>query len=98
MDGGHKSTATGLASYRSIRHHHNVETMQHSQSFMDRHNSELHHSNWRMGKVIANAGVKVFQIETTINNDTFGEDGPLSVLAKREWEWTGKGPGHLHRP
>ena len=30
MDGGHKSVATGLASYRSLRHHHNVETMQHS--------------------------------------------------------------------
>ena len=90
MDGGHKSTATGLASYRSIKHHHNVHTMEHSKSFMDRHNSELHHSNWRMGKVIADAGVKVFQIETTINNDTFGETGPMSVLAKREWEWTAR--------
>lgn len=88
MDGGHKSTATGLASYRSIKHHHNVHTMEHSRSFMDRHNSELHHSNWRMGAVIADAGVKVFQIETTINTDTFGQDGPMSVLAKREWEWT----------
>ena len=28
MDGGWKSTATGLASYRSLRHHHNVATMQ----------------------------------------------------------------------
>ncbi len=36
MDGGHKSTATGLASYRSLRHHHNVDTMRHSRSFMDR--------------------------------------------------------------
>ena len=25
MDGGHKSVATGLASYNSIRHHHNVQ-------------------------------------------------------------------------
>ena len=32
MDGGWKSTATGLASYRSLRHHHNVRTMQHSRS------------------------------------------------------------------
>ena len=90
MDGGHKSTATGLASYRSIKHHHNVHTMEHSKSFMDRHNSELHHSNWRMGKVIADAGVKIFQIETTINTDTFGQTGPMAVLAKREWEWTTK--------
>src|SRR5205823_4715013 len=37
MDGGHKSVATGLASYRSLRHHHNVKTMRHSKSFMDQH-------------------------------------------------------------
>src|SRR4029079_13736210 len=90
MDGGHKSTATGLASYRSINHHHNVQTMQHSKSCMYRHSSELHHSTWRMGKVIRDAGVKVFQIESTINNDTFGQDGPMAVLAKREWEWTAR--------
>ena len=88
MDGGHKSTATGLASYRSIRHHHNPATMEHSRSFMDRHSSELHHANWRMGEVIRKAGVQVFQIETTLNTDTFGDTGPLSVLQKREWEWT----------
>jgi hypothetical protein len=62
--------------------------MRHSRSFMDRHSSELHHSNWRMGEVIRNAGVKIFQIETTLNNDTFGQDGPMAVLAKREWEWS----------
>ena len=49
MDGGWKSTATGLASYRSLRHHHNPDTMQASHSFMDQHRSELHKSNWRMG-------------------------------------------------
>jgi lactate racemase len=90
MDGGHKSTATGLASYRSLRHHHNVTTMRNSRSFMDRHASELHTSNWRMGKVIREAGVKIFQIETTLNTDTFGASGPLSVLQKREWEWTAR--------
>ena len=71
MDGGHKSVATGLASYRSLRHHHNPLTMQKSRSFMDQHRSELHSSNWRMGRLIADSGVKVFQIETTLNNDTF---------------------------
>src|SRR5215207_471090 len=75
MDGGWKSTATGLASYRSLRHHHNVQTMRNSTSFMDRHSSELHISNWRMGKVLRDADVTVFQIETTINNDTFGTSG-----------------------
>jgi hypothetical protein len=88
MDGGHKSVATGLASYRSLRHHHNVRTMQHSRSFMDQHRSELHTSNWRMGRLIAASGVKVFQIETTLNSDTFPEQ--FSFLQKREWEWTAR--------
>jgi hypothetical protein len=86
MDGGHKSVATGLASYKSLRHHHNVRTMQQSRSFMDQHRSELHSSNWRMGRLIAASGVKVFQIETTLNTDTF--PSAFSFLQKREWEWT----------
>ncbi|CAG4915446.1 lactate racemase domain-containing protein [Acidithrix sp. C25] len=85
MDGGHKSVATGLSSYRSLRHHHNVKTMVHSKSFMDRHNSQLHSSNWRMGAVIKEAGIKIFQIETTLNNDTFPKQ--FEFLQKREWEW-----------
>ncbi len=88
MDGGHKSVATGLASYRSLRHHHNVRTMLHSRSFMDQHRSELHSSNWRMGRLIAESGVKVFQIETTVNTDTFPEQ--FSFLSKREWEWSAR--------
>jgi hypothetical protein len=85
MDGGHKSVATGLASYKSLRHHHNVRTMQHSRSFMDQHHSELHSSNSRMGRFIAASGVKVFQIESTLNTDTFPSS--FSFLQKREWEW-----------
>jgi hypothetical protein len=90
MDGGWKSTATGLAGYSSLRFHHNVDTMQKSRSFMDRHKSELHHSNWRQGEVIEKNGPRVFQIETTVNNNTFGYDGPMSVLQKREWEWSAR--------
>jgi hypothetical protein len=78
--------ATGLASYRSLRHHHNVRTMQHSRSFMDQHRSELHSSNWRMGRHLAASGVKVFQIETTLNNDTFPDQ--FRFLQRREWEWS----------
>ncbi|MDA8070811.1 MAG: lactate racemase domain-containing protein [Actinomycetota bacterium] len=85
MDGGHKSVATGLASYRSLRHHHNPETMRHSRSFMDQHHSELHSSNWRMGRLIADSGVKIFQIETTLDNDAFPEQ--FRFLQRREWEW-----------
>jgi hypothetical protein len=88
MDGGHKSVATGLASYKSLRHHHNPRTMQQSRSFMDQHRSELHSANWRMGRLIADSGVKVFQIETTLNNDTFPTQ--FQFLQKREWEWKAK--------
>ena len=52
MDGGWKSTATGLSGYQALRHHHNPETMVNSKSFMDRHKSELHKSNWRQGEVL----------------------------------------------
>jgi hypothetical protein len=86
MDGGHKSVATGLASYKSLKHHHNVRTMRASRSFMDRHRSELYTSNSRMGKLIADAGVKIFQIETTLNTDTFPAE--TRFLQRREWEWT----------
>jgi hypothetical protein len=86
MDGGHKSVATGLASYKSLRHHHNVRTMQQSRSFMDQHRSELHSSNRRMGRLIRDAGVNIFQIETTLNSDTFPEQ--FRFLQRREWEWT----------
>jgi lactate racemase len=88
MDGGHKSVATGLASYRSLRHHHNPHTMRHSRSFMDQEHSALHTSNWRMGRLIKDSGVKVFQIETTLNNDTF--PSPFDFLQRREWEWSAR--------
>ncbi|NNN22510.1 MAG: DUF2088 domain-containing protein [Acidimicrobiales bacterium] len=85
MDGGHKSVATGLASYRSLRHHHNVATMRASKSFMDQHHSELHSANWRMGRYIKQQGIKIFQIETTLNTNTFPSQ--FRFLQKREWEW-----------
>jgi hypothetical protein len=88
MDGGWKSTATGLAGYRSLKQHHNPATMTQSKSFMDRHASELHHSNWRMGEVLKADGPRIFQIETTLNNDTY--PAPFDFLMKREWEWTAK--------
>jgi lactate racemase len=91
MDGGWKSTATGLASYRSLRHHHNPATMRASKSFMDQHASELHKSNWRLGKVLRDNGPKIFQIETTLNTETF--EPPFQFLGKREWEWTARDRG-----
>ena len=88
MDGGHKSVPVGLASYKSIRHHHNVNTMLHSKSYMDPREgrSAIHDSCRRMGQVLEDAGLKVFTIETTLNNQTFPE--PFGFMNKREWEWS----------
>jgi hypothetical protein len=85
MDGGHKSVPIGLASYKSLRHHHNARTMLASHSFMDHHASRLHHSAWRMGRLLAQH-LNVFQIETTLDNEIFG--APYGFLQKREWEWS----------
>ena len=87
MDGGHKSVGIGLASYKSLRHHHNAKTMVHSRSFMDHKRSAMHHSAWRIGRVLKDQ-VKIFQIETTLNNDVFPK--PYEFLMKREWEWSVK--------
>jgi lactate racemase len=85
MDGGHKSVPIGLASYRSLKHHHNVHTMLHSKSYMDPPASALHGSAARMGALV-NEHVKVFHIETTVNNSSFPD--PYGFLLKREWEWS----------
>ena len=85
MDGGHKSVPIGLASYKSLRHHHNAKTMVRSHSFMDHTKSHLHHSAWRMGRLLKDH-LNIFQIETTLNNDVF--PAPYDFLMKREWEWS----------
>ncbi|MEZ5230301.1 MAG: lactate racemase domain-containing protein [Acidimicrobiales bacterium] len=85
MDGGWKSTATGLSGYAGVRSHHNPETMKKSTSFMDQEKSELHRSNWRQGDIIKKHGPGSSRIETTLNTNTFGYDGPMSMLQKREW-------------
>jgi hypothetical protein len=85
MDGGHKSVAVGLASYRSLRHHHNVKTLLASRSYMDPPSSALHASAQRMGRLLSEH-VRVFTIETTLDNRTFPP--PLDFLNAREWEWS----------
>ncbi len=88
MDGGHKSVPVGLASYRSVRHHHNVHTMLHSKSYMDPRpgKSAIHDSCKRMGDLLKANGLRIFTIETTLNNNTFPE--PFGFMNKREWEWS----------
>ncbi|HVH53643.1 MAG TPA: lactate racemase domain-containing protein [Actinomycetota bacterium] len=88
MDGGHKSVPVGLASYRGVRPHHNVSTMLHSKSYMDPRpgHSAIHDSCARMGQLLKDNGVRVFTIETTLNNEVFPE--PFGFMNKREWEWS----------
>ncbi len=88
MDGGWKSITTGLASYRCLSFHHNPDTLEHTRSLSDRHNSALHKSVWRLGKVLRDSGPKIFQIETTLNTDMFPK--PFDFINKREWEWNAK--------
>ena len=93
MDGGHKSVAVGLAGYESLKHHHNVNTMLHSKSYMDPRegHSAINDSVNRMGRLLDDNGVKIFQIETTMNAETFPSQ--LGFLNKREWEWSAKDQG-----
>jgi hypothetical protein len=90
MDGGHKSVAVGLAGYESLKHHHNVNTMLHSKSYMDPRpgHSAINDSVTRMGHLLRDNGGKIFQIETTMNSETFPSQ--TSFLNKREWEWSAK--------
>nr|WP_257039585.1 nickel-dependent lactate racemase [Streptomyces sp. OV198] len=69
LNGGPKSVAVGLASYRSLRHHHNTHTLRHSCSFNGPANSALHHSFHRMHDVIG-GHLKIFTVETTVNGDS----------------------------
>jgi nickel-dependent lactate racemase len=85
MDGGHKSVAVGLCGYRSLKAHHNPKTMRDCHSYMDPASSALNTSVMRMGKV-TNGKLKVFTIETTINNRMF--DRPLEFLHKNEDDLT----------
>jgi hypothetical protein len=87
MDGGHKSVAVGLGTYASLRAHHTVHALRRSRSFMDPEASELHHSAARQGEIVE-AAVPVFHIETTLNNDMYGD--PLRFLGRPEARWTAR--------
>ncbi len=84
MDGGHKSVPVGLATYKSVRHHHNAETMLHDSSYMDPPRSAFHRSTDRMGE-LTRKHMKIFTIETALNGDTFHH--LLGFLQKRERRW-----------
>ncbi len=85
MDGGHKSVGVGLCGYETLKAHHTPKTIVGSDSFMDPKRSALHHSVDRIGRVV-DEHMKVFHIETVLNNRMFS--GPLSFLMKNEDEFS----------
>ena len=85
MDGGHKSVGTGLTDYLGLRAHHTPQAIRKSKSYMEPKHSELHGSVDRIGRII-DQHVKVFHIETALNNKMF--DGPMAFLGKREEDFT----------
>jgi nickel-dependent lactate racemase len=85
MDGGHKSVGTGLANYASLQSHHNARTIRATESYMEPSRSELHRSTERIGRVI-DKNLKVFHIETSINNRMFGSE--TDFLMKKEEDYT----------
>jgi hypothetical protein len=87
MNGGYKSLAVGLCSYRSLRPHHNPHTIRGSKSYMDPAQSQLATDIEAMGR-LAHRTLDVFTIETTINNRMF--DRPLEFLMKPEDDLNGR--------
>jgi hypothetical protein len=85
LQGGTKSAAIGLGTYRSISAHHSVHSLRHSRSFMDPANSQLHRSSGRQGDVVE-AALPVFHVSVSLNNRMYA--GPLAFLGKPEARWT----------
>jgi len=87
MNGGYKSVAVGLCDYQSLRSHHNPHSIRASDSYMDPYRSKLASDIEVMGR-LAHEKLKIFTIETTINNRMF--DRSLDFLVKNEDELTGR--------
>lgn len=85
MDGGHKSIGTGLCDYPTLRAHHTPQAILASDSYMDPDRSALSHSCRRIGRII-DQHLKVFHIESSVNNQMFPD--ALSFLSKNEDEFT----------
>ncbi len=81
MDGGHKSMGIGTTDYKGMLAHHNPKTLLECDSYMDPKKSALHDSGNRIGRIL-DEHIKVFHIETVLNNRMYG--APLEFLGKNE--------------
>jgi len=75
----------GLCGYKALKAHHNPKTMRKCHSYMDPEASELHNSVNRQGRLLQKE-VKVFTVETAINNRMYGAQ--TDFLAKIEDDLT----------
>jgi hypothetical protein len=84
MDGGHKSVGVGLCDYPALQAHHTPQTILKCDSYFDHRRSALTESCNRVGRVV-NEKLKVFHIETVVNNAMF--DPRLQFFVKDEDRW-----------
>ncbi|MGH9451856.1 MAG: lactate racemase domain-containing protein [Terriglobia bacterium] len=83
MDGGNKSVGVGLCDYAVLQAHHTPQTILKCDSYFDHTRSEMNRSCDRIGEVI-NRRLKVFHIETVLNNAMF--DPRMAFFVKNEDE------------
>ncbi len=81
MDGGSKSVGVGLCDYPTLQAHHTPQTILACDSYFDHTRSAMNRSCDRIGKII-NQHLKVFQIETVLNNRMF--DPKMAFFTKNE--------------
>lgn len=81
MDGGHKSVGVGLCDYPTLQAHHTPQTIRECDSYFDHTRSALTHSCNRIGALV-NRHLKVFHIETVLNNAMF--DPTMAFFVKNE--------------
>lgn len=84
MDGGAKSLGVGLADYESLKANHNPQTIADCDSYFDHKQSPLTASADRINDVI-DRELKVFHVETVINNQMF--DPSMAFFVKNEDHW-----------
>ena len=81
MDGGSKSVGVGLCDYATLQAHHTPQTILDCDSYFDHTRSAMNRSCDRIGKII-NQHLKVFHIETVLNNRMF--DPKMAFFVKNE--------------
>jgi hypothetical protein len=78
MDGGNKSVGVGLCDYPTLQAHHTPQTILECDSYFDHTRSAMNRSCDRIGKII-NQHLKVFHIETVLNNRMFDRKMPFFI-------------------